>query len=118
MAVIEGHAEHVIDAVAPSCCRRCRSCARRSIAAATPQSGRARLLAKLLGLEMKMRQYEHGKTVLRRDRPARRQPTRCRRVLRAEALPTIDELSDPVAWLLRMGLPVLGGGAPELPASS
>jgi hypothetical protein len=33
-----------------------------------------------------------------------------------EALPTIDELTDPVAWLLRMGLPVLDGEAPALPA--
>ena len=35
-----------------------------------------------------------------------------------EALPTIDELTDPVAWLLRMGLPLLGGNAPKLPVSS
>ena len=35
-----------------------------------------------------------------------------------EALPTIDELTDPVAWLLRMGLPLLGANAPELPPSS
>jgi hypothetical protein len=35
-----------------------------------------------------------------------------------EALPTIDELTDPVAWLLRMGLPLLGGNGRELPASS
>ena len=29
-----------------------------------------------------------------------------------EALPTLDELADPVAWLMRMGLPVLAGAEP------
>src|SRR6202012_565678 len=53
MAVIEGHAEHVMDAVAPELLpslpklRAALDRRRRS------QSGRARLLAKLLGLEMK-----------------------------------------------------------------
>src|SRR5207248_10808500 len=61
MAVIEGHAEHVMDAVAPdlvpslpklraSLDRRRRS-----------QSGLSRLIARLLGLDLKLRQYEQGK---------------------------------------------------------
>ena len=61
MAVIEGHAEHVMDAVAPDLLpslpklRETLDRRRRS------QSGPARLLARLLGLELKLRQYEQGK---------------------------------------------------------
>ena len=62
MALIEGHAEHVMDAVgARRRCRRCRRCARRSTAAARERSPLAALLERLLGLEMKLRQYEVGK---------------------------------------------------------
>ena len=61
MAVIEGHAEHVMDAVAPDLLpslpklRAALDRRRRS------QSGLSRLVAKLLGLELKLRQYEQGK---------------------------------------------------------
>src|SRR6202011_4395384 len=61
MAVIEGHAEHVMDAVAPDLLpslprlRAALDRRRRS------QSGLSRLLARLLGLDLKLRQYEQGK---------------------------------------------------------
>ena len=62
MAVIEGHAEHVMDAVAPDLLpslpklRAALDRRRRS------QSGLSRLVAQLLGLELKLRQYEQGKS--------------------------------------------------------
>jgi coenzyme F420 biosynthesis associated uncharacterized protein len=108
MAVIEGHAEHVMDAVAPDLVpslprlregidRRRRS-----------QSGLSRLLNRLLGLDMKMRQYEQGKRF-------------CDAVVEEggvaalhhvfsgpEALPTLGELNDPHAWLERTAEPVSG----------
>jgi len=106
MAVIEGHAEHVMDAVAPDLVpsigrlragidRRRRS-----------QSTLSRLVAKLLGLDLKLRQYEQGKRF-------------CDAVVRAggtdalahvfsspEALPTLRELDNPRAWLRRTAAPV------------
>jgi coenzyme F420 biosynthesis associated uncharacterized protein len=106
MAVIEGHAEHVMDAVAPdlvpslpklraSLDRRRRS-----------QSGLSRLVARLLGLDMKLRQYEQGKRF-------------CDAVVSSggvgalhhvfsspEALPSLAELDDPDAWLERTLAPV------------
>ncbi|HEX5194014.1 MAG TPA: zinc-dependent metalloprotease [Solirubrobacteraceae bacterium] len=105
MAVIEGHAEHVMDAVAPELLpslpklRSALDRRRRS------QSGRARLLAKLLGLEMKMRQYEQGKVFC--DEVVRRAGTDALVAVFSapEALPTLAELADPPAWLMRMGLP-------------
>jgi coenzyme F420 biosynthesis associated uncharacterized protein len=118
MAVIEGHAEHVMDAVAPELLPSLPKLRAALDRRRHSQSGRARLLAKLLGLEMKMRQYEHGKLFC--DEIVRRAGTDALVAVFSapEALPTIDELTDPVAWLLRMDLPVLGGGTPELPASS
>jgi len=104
MAVIEGHAEHVMDAVAPDLLpslpklRRALDERRRS------QSGLSRLLARLLGMDMKLRQYERGKIF-------------CDAVVRAggpralshvfsspEALPTLAEIENPSAWLVRTGL--------------
>ena len=72
MAVIEGHAEHVMDAVGaqvlPDLERLRGALGRRR----RDRSGLLRLLERLLGLELKLRQYEQGKRVLRRRRPARR----------------------------------------------
>ena len=62
MALIEGHAEHVMDAAgAPVAADARRSCAPRSTAAASDRPPLFKLLERLLGLEMKLRQYEHGK---------------------------------------------------------
>ena len=104
MAVIEGHAEHVMDAVAPDLLPslpKLRSALDRR---RKSQSGLSRLLGRLLGLELKMRQYEHGKYF-------------CDEVVAQvgvhglhhvfsgpEALPTLAELRDPPAWLRRVGL--------------
>jgi coenzyme F420 biosynthesis associated uncharacterized protein len=104
MAVIEGHAEHVMDAVAPDLLpslpqlRSALDRRRRS------QSGLSRLLARLLGLELKLKQYERGKYFC--DAIVAAQGLRALRHVfsNAEALPTLAELDDPDAWLLRTGL--------------
>ena len=99
MAVIEGHAEHVMDAVAPDLLpslpklRAALDQRRRS------QSGLSRLLARLLGLDLKLKQYEQGKffcdAVVREGGPEA-----LHRVFSGpEALPTLAELRDPAAWL-------------------
>jgi coenzyme F420 biosynthesis associated uncharacterized protein len=104
MAVIEGHAEHVMDAVAPDLLpslpklRETLDHRRRS------QSGPARLLARLLGLELKLRQYEQGKYFC--DAVVDRAGTQALTHLFSapEALPTTAELRDPGSWLRRAGL--------------
>jgi coenzyme F420 biosynthesis associated uncharacterized protein len=117
MAVIEGHAEHVMDAVAPELLPSLPKLRAALDRRRHSQSGRARLLGKLLGLEMKMRQYDQGKLFC--DEIVRRAGTDALVAVFSapEALPTIAELTDPVAWLLRMGLPLLGGNGRALPAS-
>jgi coenzyme F420 biosynthesis associated uncharacterized protein len=109
MAVIEGHAEHVMDVVAPDLVpslgrlRTALDRRRRS------QSRLSRLAGRLLGLDLKMRQYEQGKRfcdaiVARGGVPA------LHHVFSApEALPSLRELDDPGAWLERTAAGVEAG---------
>jgi len=106
MAVIEGHAEHVMDAVAPDLVpsldrlragidRRRRS-----------QTGLSRLLARLLGLDLKLRQYEQGKRFC--DAVVRQAGVESLHHVFSgpEALPSLAELDDPQGWLERIASPV------------
>jgi coenzyme F420 biosynthesis associated uncharacterized protein len=104
MAVIEGHAEHVMDAVAPDLLPslpKLRSALDRR---RQSQSGLSRILARLLGLELKMRQYEQGKyfcdAIVRGGGPE----ALAHVFSSPEALPSLGELRDPPAWLARVGL--------------
>jgi coenzyme F420 biosynthesis associated uncharacterized protein len=107
MAVVEGHAEHVMDAVGAAILpslpelRAALERRRRSLSAA------ARLLQRLLGLEMKLRQYEQGKRFCDAV-VARGGIERLNRVWSGpEALPTAVELEHPERWLERTDVPVL-----------
>ena len=108
MAVIEGHAEHVMDSVAPDLLpslpklRESLDRRRRS------QSGLSRLVARLLGLDLKLRQYEQGKAFCDAV-VAKGGVEALHHVFSSpEALPTLRELSDPDAWLERTASPVSG----------
>ena len=106
MAVIEGHAEHVMDAVAPDLVPSLERLRAGIDRRRRSQSGLSRLLARLLGLDLKLRQYEQGKRF-------------CDAVVREggvaalhhvfsgpEALPTLAELDNPQGWLERTASPV------------
>jgi coenzyme F420 biosynthesis associated uncharacterized protein len=101
MAVIEGHAEHVMDAVAPDLLPSLPRLRQALDARRRTQSLMSRLIGRLLGLELKLRQYERGKQF-------------CDAIVRAggtvalahvfsapEALPTLREIEQPQAWLTR-----------------
>jgi coenzyme F420 biosynthesis associated uncharacterized protein len=104
MAVIEGHAEHVMDAVAPDLLPSLPSLRAALDRRRKSQSGLSRLVARLLGLELKLRQYERGKFFC--DAVAREAgPEALRHVFSGpEALPSLAELEDPRGWLERNGL--------------
>jgi coenzyme F420 biosynthesis associated uncharacterized protein len=101
MAVIEGHAEHVMDAVAPDLLpslprlRDALNRRRRS------QSALSRLLARLLGLDLKLRQYEQGKRFC--DAVVREGGSDALHYVFSDpsALPTLAELQAPSTWLAR-----------------
>jgi coenzyme F420 biosynthesis associated uncharacterized protein len=104
MAVVEGHAEHVMDAVAPdllpSLPRLRASLDRRR----QTQSSLSRIVARLLGLELKMRQYEQGKAFCDAIVAARGPDALAHVFTGPEALPSMAEIADPSAWLARVGL--------------
>jgi coenzyme F420 biosynthesis associated uncharacterized protein len=102
MAVIEGHAEHVMDAVAPELLPSLPELRRALDGRRRVQSPFGRLVSRLLGLEMKLKQYERGKIFC--DEIVRVSGTNALRHLFSapEALPTLAEIEDPAAWLRRV----------------
>lgn len=102
MSLIEGHAEHTMDAVGaellPSLPKLRAAMNRRRAARGLPW----RVLERLLGLELKMRQYQVGRSfcdaIVKAGGPealalAWRSPAE---------LPTQAELTDPASWLARV----------------
>jgi putative hydrolase len=101
MAVVEGHAEHVMDAVgveALDSLDELRSALDRRRAEKPPA---LRLLEKLFGLELKMRQYELGKAFC--DAVVEQEGIEAldRVWSGPEALPSLAELELPQMWLDR-----------------
>src|SRR3954470_5733643 len=105
MAVIEGYSEHVMDALGatlvPGYEKLREAMDRRRRSRSAPE----RLLQKLLGLDMKMRQYEQGKRFcdavvdqggIDALNAVWRSP---------EDMPSGAELDDPAAWVRRTSLP-------------
>jgi coenzyme F420 biosynthesis associated uncharacterized protein len=101
MAVIEGHAEHVMDAVAPELLPSLPRLRRSLDQRRRTQSRLSRLVGRLLGLELKLQQYERGKLFC--DYVVREQGREAlARVWSSPAaLPTLAELSEPATWLRR-----------------
>lgn len=105
MAVVEGHAEHVMDAVGaevlPSLPRLRAAMDRRR----ETRSVLFRLVARLIGLDMKMRQYVIGKRFC--DAVVQRGGIQALNRVWAspDALPTLAELEDPTGWMARTAPP-------------
>lgn len=104
MAVIEGYAEHVMDAVGVEVLPNLPTLRAAFDRRRRSQSAPARLLNRLLGLELKLRQYEEGKRFC--DRVAKSHgPAALHRVWSApSALPSTAELADPDGWVARTAL--------------
>jgi len=101
MAVVEGHAEHVMDAIGaeviPTQGELRAALERRRMG----RSGPMRLLERVLGFELKLRQYRDGKHFC--DAVVARVGIEgLNRVwIAPHALPTLSELADPEAWIAR-----------------
>lgn len=101
MSLIEGHAEHTMDAIGaevlPSLPRLRAAMSRRREGRGLPW----RVLERLLGLELKLRQYEDGRrfcdAVVREGGPQ----ALARAWSGPEALPSTAELQAPASWLAR-----------------
>ena len=102
MAVIEGHAEHVMDAVGREALPDLDALRRALDRRRAERSGPWKLLERLLGLELKLRQYQVGKRFC--DTVAEREGVEAlHRVFDGpESLPTWAELEDPDSWIARV----------------
>ncbi len=101
MAVIEGHAEHVMDVVAPDLLPSLPKLRAALDRRRKSQSGLSRLVARLLGLELKLRQYEQGKFFCDAVVEERGPEALHHLWTSPETLPTLAELRDPHAWIKR-----------------
>ncbi len=107
MAVIEGHAEHVMDAVAPDLLPSLPQLRTALDARRKTQSRINQVVARLLGLEMKLRQYERGKLFCDFV-VAEGGPEALTRVFDSpESMPTLVEINDPAAYVARVGAPTV-----------
>ncbi|MDQ6750451.1 MAG: zinc-dependent metalloprotease [Actinomycetota bacterium] len=101
MSVLEGYAEHVMDAVGATVLTSLPALRAAMQRRRESRSGIGRVLARLLGIELKLRQYENGKRF-------------CDAVVEQagigtlngvwqapDMLPTPDELAAPAAWIER-----------------
>jgi uncharacterized protein (DUF2342 family) len=102
MSLIEGHAEHVMDAVGaevlPSLPRLRAAMTRRRTQRGLPW----RVLERLLGLELKLRQYETGRRFCDAVVEAGGPQALARVWSGPEALPSTEELEHPALWTARM----------------
>lgn len=103
MSLIEGHAEHTMDVVGaellPSLPRLRAAMTRRR----ETRSLSWRVLERLLGLSMKMRQYEEGRAFCDAVVSEGGASALARAWSAPEALPSTAELKDAAAWLARTG---------------
>jgi coenzyme F420 biosynthesis associated uncharacterized protein len=101
MAVIEGHAEHVMDAVAPDLVPSLPRLRAHIDRRRRSQTGLSRIVARLLGMDLKLRQYEQGKRFCDAIVAEAGVEALHHVFSGPEALPTLEELNDPKAWLNR-----------------
>src|SRR5206468_3641061 len=101
MAVLEGYAEHVMDAVGAQVLPDLESLRAGLERRRRDRTGLLRLLERLIGLDMKMRQYEQGKAFCDAV-VAREGIDGLNRVWSSpEAMPSTAELEEPRLWLGR-----------------
>jgi coenzyme F420 biosynthesis associated uncharacterized protein len=102
MAVIEGYSEHVMDALGaqllPSYAGLREAMEKRRKSRSAPE----RLLQRLLGLELKMKQYEQGRAFCDGVVAEAGMAGLNKVWSRPEALPSPSELDQPAQWLERM----------------
>jgi coenzyme F420 biosynthesis associated uncharacterized protein len=111
MALLEGYAEHVMDAVGAELLQDLDKMRAAMDRRRQERSGLLRVLEKLIGLDLKLRQYKQGKEFCDAV-VARGGITALNRAWAGpDSLPAFDELADPAGWLARTERLGLGRGA-------
>jgi coenzyme F420 biosynthesis associated uncharacterized protein len=111
MALLEGYAEHVMDAVGTALLADLDAMRAAMDRRRTERSGLLRVLERLIGMDLKLRQYQVGKrfcdAIVARGGIAALN----RAWAGPQSLPALAELEDPVGWLARTERLGLGRGA-------
>jgi coenzyme F420 biosynthesis associated uncharacterized protein len=102
MAVVEGYAEHVMDAVGEDVLPKYEGLRDAMETRRRSRGAPERLLQRLLGLDLKMRQYEDGKRFCDAIVDKRDIETLNKVWASPEQLPTPSELHKPDTWLARV----------------
>ena len=102
MAVVEGYSEHVMDVVAPNLVSEHEDLRAAMVRRRAARSAPERVIGRLLGLDLKLRQYEQGRRFC--DRVVHKHGIEgLNRVWEGpEALPTLAEIARPDAWARRL----------------
>jgi coenzyme F420 biosynthesis associated uncharacterized protein len=100
--LLEGHADHVMDAVGPSVVPSVRLIRQRFTARRQGGSLAERVLRAVLGIDAKLRQYAEGAAFTRHVVDAVGMDGFNAVWTSPETLPTRAEITDPAAWLYRM----------------
>jgi coenzyme F420 biosynthesis associated uncharacterized protein len=113
MTLVEGHGDYVMDAVGPSVVPtvaeiRAKFTARRGSAGRFEQA-----IRRILGIDLKMKQYEQGSRFVRTVVEEAGMATFNKVWTSPDTLPTKDELVNPLNWLERVD-----GSGPATPADS
>jgi coenzyme F420 biosynthesis associated uncharacterized protein len=115
MAVLEGYAEHVMDAVGAGVLDDLPGLRGALQRRRRDRSGLLKLLERLIGMELKLRQYEQGKAFCD-GVVARGGIDGLNRVWASpESMPTVAELDDPAGWLARTERPAKPAASDEAP---
>ena len=101
MALLEGYAEHVMDAVGAELLPDLPALREALERRRGERSGFLRLLEKLIGMDLKLRQYEQGKAFCDAVVSLGGIEALNRAWSGPEALPTLAELDDALSWLAR-----------------
>ncbi len=102
MAVVEGHAEHVMDALAPELVPEHEGLREAMERRRESRSAPQRILMRLLGMDMKMRQYREGKAFCDAVAAEGGSELLARVWDSPAALPDASELARPERWLARI----------------
>jgi coenzyme F420 biosynthesis associated uncharacterized protein len=113
MTLVEGHGDYVMDAVGPEIVPsvaeiRAKFTARRGSAGRMEQA-----IRRILGIDLKMKQYEQGSRFVRTVVAEAGMPAFNKVWTSPDTLPTKDELTNPRSWLERVD-----GATPAIPAEA
>jgi len=103
MSLLEGHAEVVMDGVGPEVVPTVDNIRKKFQRRRTSPRGLDRTARRLLGLDAKMRQYRDGAKFVRTAIDRLGMAGFNRVWESADTLPTLPEITDPVAWVRRVG---------------